>query len=154
MCFEQVIGIKSAISTPSHFQVSYVTLSTRETFSKVGRELLGAITAVHPEIISILLERVQDTIDQVGMVRALLLFTCLFLFPFKSWSNGAMGNVLRPLGMNESGTTGRREHLVTWALCHSHAYLGSASAYRKLGLFFLHLLKVTFLPSVTGFYFK
>ncbi|XP_036101665.1 ectopic P granules protein 5 homolog isoform X5 [Molossus molossus] len=46
------------------YEVSYVTLSTRETFSKVGRELLGAITAVHPEIISILLDRVQDTIDQ------------------------------------------------------------------------------------------
>nr|XP_036874978.1 ectopic P granules protein 5 homolog [Manis javanica] len=50
------------------YEVSYVTLSTRETFSKVGRELLGAITAVHPEVISILLDRVQDTIDQVGMV--------------------------------------------------------------------------------------
>ncbi|EPY81874.1 ectopic P granules protein 5-like protein, partial [Camelus ferus] len=49
------------------YEVSYVTLSTRETFSKVGRELLGAITAVHPEIISVLLNRVQDTIDQVGM---------------------------------------------------------------------------------------
>ncbi|KAJ8789671.1 hypothetical protein J1605_004908 [Eschrichtius robustus] len=49
------------------YEVSYVTLSTRETFSKVGRELLGAITAVHPEIISVLLDRVQDTIDQVGM---------------------------------------------------------------------------------------
>ncbi|XP_036101663.1 ectopic P granules protein 5 homolog isoform X3 [Molossus molossus] len=49
------------------YEVSYVTLSTRETFSKVGRELLGAITAVHPEIISILLDRVQDTIDQVSL---------------------------------------------------------------------------------------
>lgn len=55
------------------YEVSYVTLSTRETFSKVGRELLGAITAVHPEIISILLDRVQDTIDQVGM-------NCLCIF--------------------------------------------------------------------------
>lgn len=61
------------MSAISFFQVSYVALSTRETFSKVGRELLGAITAVHPEIISILLDRVQDTIDQVGMVRALIL---------------------------------------------------------------------------------
>ncbi|KAM6219553.1 ectopic P granules protein 5 homolog [Rhynchocyon petersi] len=50
------------------YEVSYVILSTRETFSKVGRELLGAITAVHPEIISVLLDRVQETIDQVGMV--------------------------------------------------------------------------------------
>ncbi|PNI60768.1 EPG5 isoform 4 [Pan troglodytes] len=49
------------------YEVSYVTLSTRETFSKVGRELLGTITAVHPEIISVLLDRVQETIDQVGM---------------------------------------------------------------------------------------
>ncbi|KAK2094415.1 Ectopic P granules protein 5 [Saguinus oedipus] len=52
------------------YEVSYVTLSTRETFSKVGRELLGTITAVHPEIISILLDRVQETIDQVGMTLA------------------------------------------------------------------------------------
>ncbi|XP_059563190.1 ectopic P granules protein 5 homolog isoform X3 [Myotis daubentonii] len=61
------------------YEVSYVTLSTRETFSKVGRELLGAITAVHPETISILLDRVQDTIDQVGMV-SLYLFKELPLY--------------------------------------------------------------------------
>ncbi|XP_058533133.1 ectopic P granules protein 5 homolog isoform X1 [Ochotona princeps] len=61
------------------YEVSYVTLSTRETFSKVGRELLGAITAVHPRIISILLDRVQDTIDQVGMV-SLYLFKELPLY--------------------------------------------------------------------------
>ncbi|XP_030893314.1 ectopic P granules protein 5 homolog [Leptonychotes weddellii] len=61
------------------YEVSYVTLSTRETFSKVGRELLGAITAVHPEIISIILDRVQDTIDQVGMV-SLYLFKELPLY--------------------------------------------------------------------------
>uniref|UniRef100_A0A8C0NN35 Ectopic P-granules autophagy protein 5 homolog n=1 Tax=Canis lupus familiaris TaxID=9615 RepID=A0A8C0NN35_CANLF len=61
------------------YEVSYVTLSTRETFSKVGRELLGAITAVHPEIISILLDRVQETIDQVGMV-SLYLFKELPLY--------------------------------------------------------------------------
>ncbi|KAI5280116.1 Ectopic P Granules Protein 5-like [Manis pentadactyla] len=61
------------------YEVSYVTLSTRETFSKVGRELLGAITAVHPEVISILLDRVQDTIDQVGMV-SLYLFKELPLY--------------------------------------------------------------------------
>ncbi|XP_043744796.1 ectopic P granules protein 5 homolog [Cervus elaphus] len=61
------------------YEVSYVTLSTRETFSKVGRELLGAITVVHPEIISVLLDRVQDTIDQVGMV-SLYLFKELPLY--------------------------------------------------------------------------
>uniref|UniRef100_A0A4W2BVL0 Uncharacterized protein n=1 Tax=Bos indicus x Bos taurus TaxID=30522 RepID=A0A4W2BVL0_BOBOX len=61
------------------YEVSYVTLSTRETFSKVGRELLGAIAAVHPEIISVLLDRVQDTIDQVGMV-SLYLFKELPLY--------------------------------------------------------------------------
>ncbi|XP_049638396.1 ectopic P granules protein 5 homolog [Suncus etruscus] len=61
------------------YEVSYVALSTRETFSKVGRELLGAITTVHPEIISILLDRVQDTIDQVGMV-SLYLFKELPLY--------------------------------------------------------------------------
>ncbi|XP_047293663.1 ectopic P granules protein 5 homolog isoform X12 [Homo sapiens] len=61
------------------YEVSYVTLSTRETFSKVGRELLGTITAVHPEIISVLLDRVQETIDQVGMV-SLYLFKELPLY--------------------------------------------------------------------------
>ncbi|XP_064150647.1 ectopic P granules protein 5 homolog isoform X3 [Loxodonta africana] len=61
------------------YEVSYVTLSTRETFSKVGRELLGAITAVHPEITSILLDRVRETIDQVGMV-SLYLFKELPLY--------------------------------------------------------------------------
>ncbi|XP_008063178.1 ectopic P granules protein 5 homolog [Carlito syrichta] len=61
------------------YEVSYVTLSTRETFSKVGRELLGAITAVHPEMISVLLDRVQETIDQVGMV-SLYLFKELPLY--------------------------------------------------------------------------
>ncbi|KAM9224723.1 ectopic P granules protein 5 homolog [Dugong dugon] len=61
------------------YEVSYVTLSTRETFSKVGRELLGAITAVHPEITSVILNRVQETIDQVGMV-SLYLFKELPLY--------------------------------------------------------------------------
>ncbi|XP_051019663.1 ectopic P granules protein 5 homolog [Acomys russatus] len=61
------------------YEVSYVTLSTRETFSKVGRELLGSITAVQPEIISVLLDRVQETIDQVGMV-SLYLFKELPLY--------------------------------------------------------------------------
>ncbi|KAM7320549.1 hypothetical protein ACRRTK_020992 [Alexandromys fortis] len=64
------------------YEVSYVALSTRETFSKVGRELLGAITAVHPEIISVLLDRVQETIDQVGMV-SLYLFKELPLYLWK-----------------------------------------------------------------------
>uniref|UniRef100_A0A4X2M4S9 Ectopic P-granules 5 autophagy tethering factor n=1 Tax=Vombatus ursinus TaxID=29139 RepID=A0A4X2M4S9_VOMUR len=61
------------------YEVSYVNLSTRETFSKVGRELLGAITAVHPAIISVLLESVKETIDQVGMV-SLYLFKELPLY--------------------------------------------------------------------------
>ncbi|KAM4841336.1 ectopic P granules protein 5 homolog isoform 2-T2 [Thomomys bottae] len=61
------------------YEVSYVTLSTRETFSKVGRELLGAITAVHPYVISVLLDRVQETIDRVGMV-SLYLFKELPLY--------------------------------------------------------------------------
>ncbi|XP_056680358.1 ectopic P granules protein 5 homolog isoform X3 [Monodelphis domestica] len=60
-------------------QVAYVSLSTRETFSKVGRELLGSITAVHPAIISILLDRVKETVDQVGMV-SLYLFKELPLY--------------------------------------------------------------------------
>nr|XP_004656875.2 ectopic P granules protein 5 homolog isoform X2 [Jaculus jaculus] len=68
------------------YEVSYVTLSTRETFSKVGRELLGSITAVHPEIISVLLDRVQETIDQVGMV-SLYLFKELPLYLWRPSSS-------------------------------------------------------------------
>lgn len=51
-------------------QVSYVSLSTRETFSKVGRELLGAIASIHTQIISVLLDRMRETIEKVGMVSA------------------------------------------------------------------------------------
>uniref|UniRef100_A0AAY4BDZ3 Ectopic P-granules autophagy protein 5 homolog n=1 Tax=Denticeps clupeoides TaxID=299321 RepID=A0AAY4BDZ3_9TELE len=50
------------------YEVSYVGVATRETFSKVGRELLAAIAMAHPHIISVLLERLQETIDKVGMV--------------------------------------------------------------------------------------
>lgn len=50
------------------FQVSYVSVSTRETYSKVGRELLASIATVHPYIISVLLERLRETIKTVGMV--------------------------------------------------------------------------------------
>lgn len=49
-------------------QVSYVSVATREIFSKVGRELLAAIATAHPDVISILLERLKETIDKVGMV--------------------------------------------------------------------------------------
>lgn len=51
-----------------YLQVSYVSVSTRETYSKVGRELLAAIAAAHPYVISVLLERLRDTIQTVGMV--------------------------------------------------------------------------------------
>ncbi|XP_028915803.1 ectopic P granules protein 5 homolog isoform X2 [Ornithorhynchus anatinus] len=68
------------------YEVSYVGLSTREAFSKIGRELLGSITAVHPEIISVLLERVRDTIDQVGVV-SLYLFKELPLYLWRPSSS-------------------------------------------------------------------
>ncbi|XP_051954087.1 ectopic P granules protein 5 homolog [Xyrauchen texanus] len=50
------------------FEVSYVSIATREIFSKVGRELLAVIASAHPHIISVLLERLRETIDKVGMV--------------------------------------------------------------------------------------
>ncbi|XP_056314223.1 ectopic P granules protein 5 homolog [Danio aesculapii] len=50
------------------YEVSYVSVTTREIFSKVGRELLAAIAAAHPHIISVLLERLRETIERVGMV--------------------------------------------------------------------------------------
>lgn len=49
-------------------QVSYMSVSTRETYSKVGRELLAAIAATHPNVISVLLEKLRETIQAVGMV--------------------------------------------------------------------------------------
>ncbi|KAJ8405585.1 hypothetical protein AAFF_G00315650 [Aldrovandia affinis] len=64
------------------YEVSYVSLATRETFSKVGRELLAAIATAHPHIISVLLERLRETIDKVGMV-SLYLFKEL---PLYLWS--------------------------------------------------------------------
>ncbi|KAM4808384.1 ectopic P granules protein 5 homolog [Rhinophrynus dorsalis] len=64
------------------YEVSYVSLSTRETFSKVGRELLASITNTHTSIISVLLERVRETIEKVGMV-SLYLFKEL---PLHRWS--------------------------------------------------------------------
>ena len=45
-----------------------MSVSTRETYSKVGRELLAAIATAHPYVISLLLERVIETIQCVGMV--------------------------------------------------------------------------------------
>nr|XP_056705058.1 ectopic P granules protein 5 homolog [Euleptes europaea] len=67
------------------YEVSYVSLSTRETFSKVGRELLSAITAVHTGMISVLLDRVRETIETVGMV-SLYLFKEL---PMHLWKPSA-----------------------------------------------------------------
>ncbi|NXM74896.1 EPG5 protein, partial [Serilophus lunatus] len=68
------------------YEVSYLNLSTRETFSKVGRELLGAIASIHTQIISILLDRIRETIEKVGMV-ALYLFKELPLYLWKPSSS-------------------------------------------------------------------
>lgn len=48
-------------------------MSTRETYSKVGRELLAAIATAHPYVISVLLERLRETIQTVGMVSSAIL---------------------------------------------------------------------------------
>uniref|UniRef100_A0A8C2Y7F7 Ectopic P-granules 5 autophagy tethering factor n=1 Tax=Coturnix japonica TaxID=93934 RepID=A0A8C2Y7F7_COTJA len=68
------------------YEVSYVSLATRETFSKVGRELLGAIASIHTQIISVLLDRVRETIEKVGMV-SLYLFKELPLYLWKPSSS-------------------------------------------------------------------
>ncbi|KAM6036561.1 ectopic P granules protein 5 homolog isoform 4-T4 [Theristicus caerulescens] len=68
------------------YEVSYVSISTRETFSKVGRELLGAIASIHTQIISVLLDRVRETIEKVGMV-SLYLFKELPLYLWKPSSS-------------------------------------------------------------------
>ncbi|XP_047237311.1 ectopic P granules protein 5 homolog [Girardinichthys multiradiatus] len=63
------------------YQVSYVSMSTRETYSKVGRELLAAIATAHPYIMSVLLGRLRDTIQTVGMMA---LYLCKEL-PLSLW---------------------------------------------------------------------
>nr|XP_020450035.1 ectopic P granules protein 5 homolog [Monopterus albus] len=63
------------------YQVSYVSVSTRETYSKVGRELLAAIATAHPYVNSVLLERLRETIQTVGMVA---LYLCKEL-PLSLW---------------------------------------------------------------------
>ncbi|KAM4639181.1 ectopic P granules protein 5 homolog isoform 6-T15 [Amazona ochrocephala] len=68
------------------YEVSYVSLSTRETFSKVGRELLGAIASVHTQIVSVLLDRIRETLETVGMV-SLYLFKELPLYLWKPSSS-------------------------------------------------------------------
>ncbi|XP_016089928.1 ectopic P granules protein 5 homolog [Sinocyclocheilus grahami] len=64
------------------YEVSYVSIATREIFSKVGRELLAAIATAHPHIISVLLDRLRKTIEKVGMV-SLYLFKEL---PLHLWT--------------------------------------------------------------------
>ncbi|NXU49867.1 EPG5 protein, partial [Turnix velox] len=98
-----VLEIYEAItSLCSSFQVSYVSLSTRETFSKVGRELLGGIASIHTQIISVLLDRVGETINQVGMV-SLYLFKELPLHLWKPSSSEIMQ--IRDWLLNYSLTT-------------------------------------------------
>ncbi|XP_078530871.1 ectopic P granules protein 5 homolog [Lissotriton helveticus] len=63
------------------YEVSYISLNTREMFSKVGRELLTAIAGIHKWIIPVLLERISGTIETVGMV-SLYLFKEL---PLNHW---------------------------------------------------------------------
>ncbi|XP_040898135.1 ectopic P granules protein 5 homolog [Toxotes jaculatrix] len=63
------------------YQVSYVSVSTREIYSKVGRELLAAIATAHPCVISVLLEKLRETIQSVGMVA---LYLCKEL-PLSLW---------------------------------------------------------------------
>ncbi|XP_024131104.1 ectopic P granules protein 5 homolog isoform X4 [Oryzias melastigma] len=63
------------------YQVSYVSVSTRETYSKVGRELLASIATAHPFVISVLLERLRESIQNVGMVA---LYLCKEL-PLSQW---------------------------------------------------------------------
>ncbi|XP_040011126.1 ectopic P granules protein 5 homolog [Xiphias gladius] len=63
------------------YQVSFVSVSTREIYSKVGRELLAAVATAHPYVISVLLERLRETIQTVGMVA---LYLCKEL-PLSLW---------------------------------------------------------------------
>ncbi|XP_059504787.1 ectopic P granules protein 5 homolog isoform X2 [Stegostoma tigrinum] len=64
------------------YEVAFVSLCTREAFSKVGRDLLATILTANPDIISVLLDRVQETIETVGMV-SLYLFKELPLHLWK-----------------------------------------------------------------------
>uniref|UniRef100_A0A4W3HVB5 Ectopic P-granules autophagy protein 5 homolog (C. elegans) n=1 Tax=Callorhinchus milii TaxID=7868 RepID=A0A4W3HVB5_CALMI len=84
------------------YEVAYVSLCTREIFSKVGRELLATISTAHPHVISILLDRVRETIEKVGMV-SLYLFKEL---PLHIWrSNSAEMGVIREWLLNYNLST-------------------------------------------------
>lgn len=61
-------------------------MSTRETYSKVGRELLAAIATAHPYVISVLLDRLRETIETVGMVSVCLcVCACAPVASVNSW---------------------------------------------------------------------
>lgn len=49
-------------------QIAYISTHTREFCFKVGRDLLASICVEHPFVISLLLQKVYQTLDQVGMV--------------------------------------------------------------------------------------
>ena len=50
-------------------QVTQVTEFAMDVYSRTGSSLLDSIAIVHPFIISILIDRISEVIDQVGEVR-------------------------------------------------------------------------------------
>ncbi|KAJ7394035.1 Ectopic P granules protein 5 [Desmophyllum pertusum] len=59
--------------TTEVYKVSFIASQTRESSSKTGRYLLGTISCSHPFVISVLLEKVSETLDTIGKA-------CVYLF--------------------------------------------------------------------------
>ncbi|XP_072216265.1 ectopic P granules protein 5 homolog isoform X2 [Excalfactoria chinensis] len=155
------------------YEVSYVSLATRETFSKVGRELLGAIASIHTQIISVLLDRVRETIEKVGMV-SLYLFKELPLYLWKPSSSEIA--LIRDWLLNYSLTTVENKLAciilegLNWGLCeqkdalhldpavHSEVALMVLEAYLKYlsqkpysGLLSESIKQVSYLASIVRY---
>ena len=54
------------------WQLGYLTPQLVDFLSRAGRDLFNSISAVHPFVISILLQRVQQSIEAVSSVRTAL----------------------------------------------------------------------------------
>ncbi|XP_064604344.1 ectopic P granules protein 5 homolog [Liolophura sinensis] len=69
------------------FEIAYISSHTRDFCSKVGRELLSAMAAAHPFIISIIIQRLKDVLEETGMDDDVSEM-CLYLFremPLYQW---------------------------------------------------------------------
>ncbi|XP_052280497.1 ectopic P granules protein 5 homolog [Dreissena polymorpha] len=67
--------------TISVFEVSFICPETRDISSKMGRELLAEVVKCHPFILSVLVQRVNESLDKLGQM-GIYFFKGL---PLSSW---------------------------------------------------------------------